>query len=60
MLRKILFALAALALARTRFAWLASALSVVLVGPRLFIYDLTYLMVGADGGEGPMGQGRPV
>jgi hypothetical protein len=38
----------ALAFARTRFAWLASALSVVLVGPRLFIYDVTYFLVGAD------------
>jgi hypothetical protein len=41
----------ALAFARTRYAWLASALSVVLVGPRLFIYDVTYFLVGADRGK---------
>jgi hypothetical protein len=41
---------AALALARSRFGWLASAASVVLVAPRFFIYDLTYFLVGADGG----------
>jgi hypothetical protein len=38
---------ATLALARTRYAWLASALSVVLVAPRVFIYNVTYLAVGA-------------
>jgi hypothetical protein len=38
---------ATVALARTRYAWLASALSVVLVAPRVFIYNVTYLAVGA-------------
>jgi hypothetical protein len=46
-----LTAAGALAFARTRYAWLASALSVVLVGPRLFIYDVTYFVVGADRGK---------
>jgi hypothetical protein len=38
---------AALRLAPGRFGWLAAALSVVLALPRLFVYDVTYLMVGA-------------
>ncbi|MEP7040309.1 MAG: glycosyltransferase 87 family protein, partial [Chloroflexota bacterium] len=37
----------ALRLARTRFAWLAAATTVVVSLPRLFVYDVTYLMVGA-------------
>ena len=36
-----------LRLARTRFAWLAAATNVVVSLPRLFVYDVTYLMVGA-------------
>ena len=36
-----------LRLARTRFAWLAAATNVVISLPRLFVYDVTYLMVGA-------------
>ena len=36
-----------LRLAPTRFAWLAAATTVVLSLPRLFVYDVTYLMVGA-------------
>jgi Glycosyltransferase family 87 len=36
-----------LRLANTRFAWLAAATTVVLSLPRLFVYDDTYLMVGA-------------
>jgi hypothetical protein len=48
---------AALALARSRFGWLASAASVVLVAPRFFIYDVTYFLVGADGGAGTNGSG---
>jgi hypothetical protein len=43
----VLTIVATLALARTRYAWLASALSVVLVAPRVFIYNVTYLAVGA-------------
>jgi hypothetical protein len=50
----------ALAFARTRYAWVASALSVVLVGPRLFIYDVTYFLVGADTGGGTNGSGPGV
>jgi hypothetical protein len=37
----------ALRLASGRFGWLAAAVSVVLALPRLFVYDVTYLMVGA-------------
>ena len=35
-------------LARTRYGWLASATAVVLAAPRFFIYDLTYLVLGAE------------
>jgi hypothetical protein len=37
---------ATLALAATRFAWLAAATTVSLSLPRLFVYDVTYLMLG--------------
>lgn len=36
----------ALILARTRLAWLASAVAVALALPRFFLYDITYLAVG--------------
>lgn len=36
-----------LRVARTRFAWLAAATTAVVSLPRLFVYDVTYLMVGA-------------
>lgn len=36
-----------LRLATGRFGWLAAAVSVVLALPRLFVYDVTYLIVGA-------------
>jgi predicted membrane protein len=36
-----------LRLAPGRFGWPAAAVSVVLALPRLFVYDVTYLMVGA-------------
>jgi hypothetical protein len=39
--------LVTLRLARTRFAWLAAAVDVVVSLPRLFVYDVTFLMVGA-------------
>jgi hypothetical protein len=39
----------AVVLARTRFAWVASAIAVILVASRFFIYDLTYLL--ADSSE---------
>jgi hypothetical protein len=38
--------LAALFLARTRYRWLATATAVVLSLPRLFVYDVTYVMLG--------------
>ena len=38
---------ATFALAPTRWGWLAGATTVVLALPRLFVYDVTYLMVGA-------------
>jgi hypothetical protein len=41
---------AALWLARTRFGWLASASAVVLALPRSFLYDVTWVMVGAPEG----------
>ena len=34
-------------LARTRYGWLAAAVDVVVSLPRLFVYDVTFLMVGA-------------
>jgi hypothetical protein len=37
----------ALRLAPSRFGWLAAAVAVVVALPRLFVYDVTYLMVGA-------------
>jgi len=37
---------AAIVLARGRYAWLAGATAVVLALPRLFVYDVTYLMLG--------------
>ncbi len=40
-------------LARTRYGWLSSATAVVLAAPRFFIYDVTYLLVGADAGGTP-------
>jgi len=40
-------AVGALRLATTRYAWLASSLAVVLALPRSFLYDVTWLMVGA-------------
>jgi len=39
-----------LRLARTRFVWLAAATTVIVSLPRLFVYDVTYLMVGPPGG----------
>ena len=37
-----------LMLAPTRFGWLAAATTVVVTLPRLFVYDVSFLMVGAD------------
>ena len=36
----------ALILARTRYRWLAASTALVLALPRLFVYDVTYLMLG--------------
>jgi hypothetical protein len=41
---------AALALASTRYAWLASSVAVVLALPRSFLYDVTWIMVGTQAG----------
>ena len=46
-------ALLTLGLARTRFGWLAGAVNVVVSLPRLFLYDVTFLMVGVVPGERP-------
>ena len=48
--------LAALRLARGRFGWLAASTSVVLAVPRLFVYDVTYLLVGAVSTDRPSDQ----
>lgn len=37
---------AALRLGRGRYAWLAAATAVVVAAPRLFVYDVTYAVVG--------------
>ena len=42
-----------LRLARGRYAWLAAATTVAVALPRLFVYDVTYLMVGAVPNEPP-------
>ena len=39
---------ATLAFARSRVGWLSAATALVLVLPRLFVYDVSYLMVGTD------------
>ena len=39
---------ATLALARTRFGWLTAAVTVTLALPRLFVYDVTMVMVGVE------------
>jgi hypothetical protein len=51
---------ATLALAATRYGWLAGATTVALSLPRFFVYDVTYLMLGAlpavTGGDGSAGR----
>lgn len=42
-----------LRLARGPWGWLAAGVSVVLALPRLFVYDVTYLMVGTVPQDGP-------
>ena len=37
---------ATLVLARSRYGWVAAAATVILALPRLFVYDVTFLMVG--------------
>jgi hypothetical protein len=44
-------------LAGGRYRWLGSAAAVVMGAPRFFIYDVTYLQVGAPS-AGPSGAGR--
>jgi hypothetical protein len=39
---------ATLALARGRYGWLAAATSAVVATPRLFVYDVTYVLVGGS------------
>ena len=39
---------AAVVLSRTRFGWLSSAVAVILVASRFFIYDLTYFLAGTS------------
>jgi hypothetical protein len=38
--------IATVALARTKWAWLAAAATVCLSLPRFFVYDSTYLLIG--------------
>jgi hypothetical protein len=47
-----------LALSATRWGWGAAATTVVLSLPRLFVYDVTYLMVGTTAGQRPAGATR--
>ena len=49
---------ATFALAPTRWGWLAGATAVVVSLPRLFVYDVTYLMVGVEPAAEPE-TGRP-
>jgi hypothetical protein len=43
-----LCAVTAIGFARTRFAWVAASTAVIAAIPRLALYDLTYLLVGAE------------
>jgi hypothetical protein len=45
---------ATFALARTRWGWLAGATAVLVSLPRLFVYDVTYLMVGVKPAAEPI------
>lgn len=47
--------IAAVWLARRRYGWLGSAATVVLAAPRFFIYDVTYLGIGAPSAAPPAG-----
>jgi hypothetical protein len=51
---------ATLAASATRWGWLVAATTVCLALPRFFVYDITYLMVGAPsvGADGAQGDGR--
>ena len=44
---------AAFALARTRWGWLTGATAVIVSLPRLFVYDVTYLMLGVKPAAAP-------
>ena len=41
---------ATLALAKTRYGWLTAAVAVVVATPRLFVYDVTYVLAGFPAG----------
>jgi hypothetical protein len=43
--------LATIALATSKFAWLAAATAVCLSLPRFFVYDSTYLLIGTNRGD---------
>jgi len=47
-----------LALAATRWGWLVAATTVAISLPRLFVYDVTYLMVGARAAPGAAAASR--
>jgi glycosyl transferase family 87 len=47
-----------LRLAQRKTGWLAAAVSVVLALPRLFVYDVTYLMVGLPAPSHPASESR--
>lgn len=42
---------AVLALGRTRFAWLSAGVAVAVALPRLFVYDVTFLMPGSSSSD---------
>jgi predicted membrane protein len=42
-----------LRMARSPYSWLAAGASVILALPRLFVYDVTYLMAGVPTDDGP-------
>ena len=47
-----IFAVGAIAFARTRHAWVAGSVAVISAVPRLALYDLTYLLVWRDNQRG--------
>jgi hypothetical protein len=49
----LILSVTAFLMARTRYAWGAASVAVLAAVPRLQLYDLTYLLVGADVREEP-------